>query len=258
MPRLQPAVTSRVGGEIPADLAQARAAHTIAHNFSDAMSFHPPVHHVFVTGATGYLGRTLSDSLIDRGHTVHGLARPRSRTRLSSGVHPVFGDALMASSYVGSVPPADTLVHLVGTPKPDPSKVAEFRAVDLASLDAAVAAAHTAGVKHLVYVSVAQPAPVMRAYVEARKAGEALIQASGLNATILRPWYVLGPGRRWPVLLKPLYKIAEYLPAWREAGQRLGLVTLEQMTAALVHAVEHPALGVRVVEVPTIRSPVPD
>ena len=222
------------------------------------MPFDPPAHHVFVTGATGYLGRTLTDSLVDRGHTVHALARPRSRARLGSGVHPVFGDALTASSYVGSVPPADTLVHLVGTPNPDPSKVAQFRAVDLASLDAAVAAAHTAGVKHLVYVSVAQPAPVMRAYVEARKVGEAMIRASGLNATILRPWYVLGPGHRWPVMLKPLYKLAAHVPAWREPAQRLGLVTLEQMTAALVHAVEHPAAGVRVVEVPTIRSPVPD
>ena len=173
-------------------------------------------------------------------------------------MHPVYGDALSAASYVGSVPPADTLVHLVGTPKPDPSKVAQFRAVDLASLDAAVAAAHTAGVRHLVYVSVAQPAPVMRAYVDARKAGEAIVRASGLNATILRPWYVVGPGRRWPVMLKPLYRVARHVPRWREAGERLGLVTLEQMTAALVHAVEHPALGVRVVEVPTIRSPVPD
>lgn len=222
------------------------------------MPLDPPLHHVFVTGATGYLGRALTDALVGRDHTVHALARARSRARLGAGVHPVFGDALTASSYVGSVPPADTLVHLVGTPKPDPSKVSEFRSVDLASLDAAVAAAHTAGVKHFVYVSVAQPAPLMRAYVEARKAGEAIIRASGLNATILRPWYVLGPGHRWPVLLKPLYTMAEYLPSWRDAGQRLGLVTLEQMTAALVHAVEHPAAGVRVVEVPTIRSPVPE
>ena len=222
------------------------------------MPFRPTLHHVFVTGATGYLGRSLSQALIDRGHTVHGLTRPRSNASLRDGVHPVVGDALSAASYVGSVPPADTVVHLVGTPKPDPSKVAEFRAIDLASLDAALVAAHTAGVKHFVYVSVAQPAPVMRAYVEARKLGEALIRNSGLNATVLRPWYVIGPGRRWPLLFEPLYKIAAYVPAWRDTAERLGLVTLEQMTAALVHAVEHPALGVRVVEVPTIRSPVPD
>jgi nucleoside-diphosphate-sugar epimerase len=222
------------------------------------MPFRPPLHHVFVTGATGYLGRSLSEALIDRGHAVHGLARPRSNARLFKDVHPVIGDALSAASYVGSVPPADTVVHLVGTPKPDPSKVAEFRAIDLASLDAALIAAHTAGVKHFVYVSVAQPAPVMRAYVEARKLGEIMIHKSGMNATVLRPWYVIGPGRRWPLMFEPLYRVAAYVPSWQDTAQRLGLVTLEQMTAALVHAVEHPALGVRVVEVPTIRSPVPD
>ena len=69
---------------------------------------------------------------------------------------------------------------------------------------------------------------------------------------------MVSAGHRWPVVLTPLYKLAAHVPAWREPAQRLGLVTLEQMTAALVHAVEHPATGVRVVEVPTIRSPVPD
>src|SRR3546814_9862378 len=68
-----------------------------------------------------------------------------------------------------------------------------------------------------VYVSVAQPAPVMRAYVEARKRGEALIRNSALNATILRPWYVIGPGRRWPLMFEPLYRIAAYVPAWRDS-----------------------------------------
>jgi hypothetical protein len=30
-----------------------------------------------------------------------------------------------------------------------------------------------------------------------------MIGQSGLNTTILRPWYVLGPGHYWPYLLKP-------------------------------------------------------
>ena len=45
-----------------------------------------------------------------------------------------------------------------------------------------------------------------------RSEGEALIRAAGLNATILRPWYVLGPGHRWPVVLIPAYWLAERLP----------------------------------------------
>jgi hypothetical protein len=40
----------------------------------------------------------------------------------------------------------------------------------------------------------------------------------------------------------------------RETARRLGLVTLAQMAAALVRAVENPVSGIRVVEVPDIRE----
>jgi uncharacterized protein YbjT (DUF2867 family) len=109
-------------------------------------------------------------------------------------------------------------------------------------------------VRHLVYVSVAQPAPVMQAYIAVRQEGERLIREAGLTATILRPWYVLGPGHRWAYLLLPIYKLLERLPATRNGAQRLGLVTHRQMLAALVRAVEHPPDGVRMVSVPEIRS----
>ena len=75
-----------------------------------------------------------------------------------------------------------------------------------------------------------------------------------MNATFLRPWYVLGPGHRWPYLLAPMYWIFERLPGTGDAARRIGLVTLPQMVAALVRAVENPARGVRVVEVPEIRG----
>jgi len=45
------------------------------------------------------------------------------------------------------------------------------------------------------------------------------------------------------------------LPATRSGAERLGLVTLPMMIAALTRAVETPpASGVRIVEVPDIRS----
>jgi uncharacterized protein YbjT (DUF2867 family) len=146
-------------------------------------------------------------------------------------------------------------VHLVGTPRPSPAKAAEFRSVDLASLLASLEAAHIARVSHFVYVSVAQPAPVMRAYVAARAEGERRLRESGIAATVLRPWYVLGPGHRWPLALVPLYWAAERIPSLRDGARRLGLVTHAEMVAALVDAVERPAWGggTRVVGVDEIR-----
>ncbi|MEK6406844.1 MAG: hypothetical protein AABN34_07770 [Acidobacteriota bacterium] len=80
-----------------------------------------------------------------------------------------------------------------------------------------------------------------------------MIRESGLAATILRPWYVLGPGHRWPYALVPMYWLFERIPATRETARRLGLVTLEEMVAALVHSVESPADGIRILDVPSIR-----
>jgi uncharacterized protein YbjT (DUF2867 family) len=164
----------------------------------------------------------------------------------------VIGDALHAASFADRVAPADTFVHLVGVPHPNPSKAQQFLDIDLASAKASVEAARGAGVSHFVFVSVAQPAPVMKAYQAARRAAEDAIAASGLAATILRPWYVLGPGHRWPILLLPGYALLQRIPATRQTARRLGLVTITQMVGALVAAVESPVTGTRIVEVPAI------
>jgi uncharacterized protein YbjT (DUF2867 family) len=186
---------------------------------------------------------------------VRALARPESISRIAAGAATVVGNALDASTFASTITAADTVVHLVGTPHPSPSKAAEFQRVDLPSILASVKAARGAPAAHLVYVSVAHPAPVMHAYIEARSAGERAIAEAGLTATILRPWYVLGPGHRWPYLLLPFYPLARLMPSKRESALRLGLVTLRQMVTALVTAVENPPPTgtIRIIEVPEIR-----
>jgi uncharacterized protein YbjT (DUF2867 family) len=211
-------------------------------------------HCVFVTGATGYMGRALIPVLLARGHRVRALARKTSVDRVPRDAEIVVGNALDPATFSNAVAPADTLVHLIGTPHPGPAKAASFLALDLPSVDAALTAARAARVGHFVYVSVAQPAPVMRAYIAVRQAGEARIRASGIPATILRPWYVLGPGHYWPYLLVPLYAMFGLLPSTREVARRLGLVSLAQMVGALVESIEGRPEGVRVVDVAGIRA----
>jgi uncharacterized protein YbjT (DUF2867 family) len=148
------------------------------------------------------------------------------------------------------------LVLLVGTPHPSPAKAKEFREVDLVAAQAAAEAARRfARLAHIVYVSVAHPAPVMKAYIEARSEGERLLGATGVPLTVLRPWYVLGPGHWWPYALVPVYALLERVPSTRDSARRLGLVTHHQMLNALMRAIDGPvASGVRVVGVPEIRS----
>jgi len=200
------------------------------------------------------MGRALIGELVARGHEVRALVRRGSEGKLTAGVEAVVGDPLDESSFAALVAPSDTFVQLVGVPRPSPAKAREFREIDLVSGRASVAAARGAGIKHFVYVSVAQPAPVMKAYQEVRAEVESLLRESGMRATVLRPWYVLGPGHRWPYMLVPFYWLMERLPSKRETAQRLGLVTHAQMTNALLRAVEDPAEDFRVVTVPQIRT----
>ena len=122
------------------------------------------------------------------------------------------------------------------------------------ALEASLRAAVAAEVKHFVYLSVAHPAPIMHDYISVRMECEWMIRESGLNATFLRPWYVLGPGHWWPYILKPLYSLAESVNAQRENALRLGLVTRDEMTSALLWATMNPASGVRTLDVPAIRA----
>ncbi len=209
---------------------------------------------VFIAGGTGYIGTSLIPILIERGHRVRVLARPVSKAKLPAECEVVSGNALEANSYRKLIRPADTFVQLVGAPHPSPAKGAQFRAIDLVSAREAINVCAELGMQHFIYLSVAHPAPMMKDYIAVRSECEQMIQERHLNATILRPWYVLGPGHRWPYALLPFYKLCEWLPFTRPGALRLGLVTLDQLVLALVEAVESPAQGIRIVSVPEIRS----
>jgi nucleoside-diphosphate-sugar epimerase len=209
---------------------------------------------VFITGGTGYLGRPLIGELLARGHSVRALARAGSERRLPPGPEVVTGNALDDMTFANAVAPCDTFVHLIGTPHPSPAKARQFREIDLVSVQAAAAAAKHAWISHFIYLSVAYPAPIMHEYIAVRQEGEALIRATGMPATFLRPFYVLGPGHWWPYPLVPVFALMRQIPATHDGAERLGPVSLKQMIRSLVFAVENPpATGVRALNAAEIR-----
>jgi len=207
---------------------------------------------IFITGGSGHVGSRLIPRLLERGHHVRTLVRPGSERKIAPGAQAVPGDALNPG-YAREIPPCDTFVHLVGVAHRSRATESDLRSLDLATTRVAIAAALAAQVRNFIYVSVAQPAPVMKAYQQVRAECEEAIRVSGLNATILQPWYVLGPGRQWPYLLLPLYGLMYVLPATRKTARRLGLVTVDEMALAIANAIETPCFGVRTFRVTDIR-----
>jgi nucleoside-diphosphate-sugar epimerase len=70
--------------------------------------------HIFVTGATGWIGSATTTELVAAGHTVVGLARSaESATRLRDrGVEPLIGDLDNLASLRAGAEKADAVIHL--------------------------------------------------------------------------------------------------------------------------------------------------
>ncbi len=194
---------------------------------------------IFITGGTGYIGTRLIKALQKEDYNILALVRKGSENKLPNGCKWVEGNALDASSYKDKILPSSIMVHLVGVAHPSPSKKEQFKAIDLVSIQEAVKAAVHANVEHFIYLSVSMyPTNIMKDFQLVRAEGEQLLLDSGLRTSLIRPWYVLGPGHWWPLILKPFFFIAK-LAGKKEAVENLDTVALPQMIRALVHAVKN-------------------
>lgn len=202
------------------------------------------------------MGKRLIPLLQEKGYAVTALVRKGSESKLPPGCEVVVANPFEAASFMKDIPAGATFVQLLGVPHPGPKKKEQFKTIDLASAKASAIAALHAGVKHFVYVSVAQtPTSIMKDYQECRAEAETTIRATTIPATFIRPWYVIGPGHYWPLLFQPFFKILEWIPYTSAKAKALRVVYLKQMLNALLDAVENdPADGINIVEVEDLRK----
>ena len=193
---------------------------------------------VFVTGGTGYVGTRLVRRLLKNRYRVLVLTRAGSEQKVPAGAEIISADPFDAASFRQFIPRNSIFVQLLGVAHPSPAKAKQFEEIDLRSVKTSADAAKHAGVSHFIYISVAMsPSRLMAAYQAVRHEGEAYCKRQDLNCTFIRPWYVLGPGHWWPVLLFPFYGIAELVPSWRKKARAKALVTINQLLTTLLYAI---------------------
>lgn len=138
---------------------------------------------VLVTGGTGTLGRLVVERLRAAGSTVRVVAR-NAPTQSNVGVEFVAGDLATGEGIDEAVDGVEIVVHCAGSAKGDEDKARNL-----------VAAARRAGVQHLLYISVvgADRIPVvsgvdrnMFGYFASKRAGEVIVEESGIPWTTLR------------------------------------------------------------------------
>ena len=143
-----------------------------------------------ITGATGFVGSAVLNEALSQGHQVKALARREQPSR--AGVAWVRGDLADTAALAALCAGADAVIHVAGlTNTPDP---AEFDVANVTGTAHVMAAMQGAGVRRLVFVSsLAAREPKLSAYGASKAKAEALVEASGLDWTTVRPPAVYGP-----------------------------------------------------------------
>ncbi|MGY6635538.1 MAG: NAD-dependent epimerase/dehydratase family protein [Erythrobacter sp.] len=145
---------------------------------------------IAVTGATGFVGGHTLEAALGAGHAVRAFTR-REQPPVE-GVTWVRGTLDDTGALGALVAGADAVVHVAGlTNTPDP---AQFHAANVTGTANVIAAMKGANIKRLVFVSsLAARKPELSAYGASKAAAEALVEASGLDWTTVRPPGVYGP-----------------------------------------------------------------
>jgi dihydroflavonol-4-reductase len=172
---------------------------------------------VFVTGGTGFLGRSIVEGLVAADRPVRALARSdaAAESLAAIGAEPVRGDVLDRASLEAGVAGCEVAYHVAGANAfclPDPSPLYE---VNVTGSHNVVLAAAAAGVRRLVYTSSAATLGEERGAVgseesvhrgwflsdyerskyEAERAVLGAAGESGLEVVCVNPSSVQGPGR---------------------------------------------------------------
>lgn len=198
---------------------------------------------VFVTGATGFVGRPVVRALLARGFLVRCLVRPGSEASLRGfeAIDRVPGDVLEPQSLVPSVEGCAAIVHLVGIIREHPARGITFERLHLRASTNMLAVAREAGVKRFVQMSAMGTREGARSrYHQTKWAAEEAVRASGLDWTILRPSIIFGRGDGFVSVLAGLIRRSPLVPVLGKGGNRLQPIAVEHVAEGIARILRTP------------------
>jgi NADH dehydrogenase len=206
---------------------------------------------VFVTGATGFVGRAVINALRAQGHTVRCLVRRGSERDLHGlgAIERVEGDVLSRAGLDADIAGCDAVIHLVGIIRERPPE-ATFERVHVQGTRNVLDAAATAGVRRFLHMSALGSRPGARSrYHQTKWAAEEAVRGSGLAWTIFRPSVIYGPGDGFVTMLARMVRRLPVVPVIGTGLSRLQPVPVEHVAEGFARALSMPVTEKQTYEV---------
>ena len=209
-------------------------------------------HRVFVTGATGFVGRAVVHALRAHGHVVRCLVRRGSELDLRGleAIERVEGDVQARSGLDRNIAGCDTVVHLVGIIKEQPSAGVTFERVHVQGTVNVIDAATAAGARRFLHMSALGTRRDARSrYHRTKWAGEEAVRSSPLAWTIFRPSIIYGPGDQFVSMLAAMVRRLPVVPVLGPGTEEMQPIPVEQVAEAFARAVTLPTTAKHTYEV---------
>jgi NADH dehydrogenase len=202
------------------------------------------IQRVLVLGGTGFVGRAVCERLVERNGGGGGLVRvPTRRLRHGDAVRTlptvelvqadVHDEAQLTKLLAG----VDAVIQLVAILH---GSAAAFQHVHVDLLRKLARACEKQGVKRVIQVSALGVGPGSPSnYLRSKTDGESVLQAAGLDLTVLRPSVIFGAEDR---LLNVFARLQAFAPVMPLAGAsaRFQPVWVEDVASAIVRCLDRP------------------
>lgn len=201
---------------------------------------------VFLTGATGFVGRAVVRRLLSQGEEVRALYRnEKSRWIEDQKVEWVRGGIGSVDLLRDAMAGAEAVIHLAGSLIEPGGET--FERVHVEGTGNVVEAMRRAGVRRLLQMSAlgARPSAASR-YHQTKWQAEEIVRAAPLQATVFRPSLLFGKEDRALNRLARLLPDLPFVPLPGPGENRLQPVWVEDVAACFVEALKRPETAGRI------------
>lgn len=202
---------------------------------------------IFLTGGTGFVGRSIIEALGDR--PVRVLVRDRADgARVAApNVELVTGDVTQAASLRGLMDGCEAVIHLVAIIEEEGG--ATFDGVIRGGTINVVREAQRADVRRFLHMSALGTRNDPRfGYFEAKWQAEKAVEQSGIPWTIIRPSVIFGPGDGFVTTLANLIESAPVIPVVGAGRSLFQPIAAQEVAAAYVRALDDPSTAGHIYE----------